>query len=96
MPFMGVVRAERRRLKQWIRIMQCSEIRGGVERGGARDLGSRNPEQVLFCCMSSAYHNPQRLEGQSCESRKPDNVLHSTHVVCGLHGTKVFCFVALT
>lgn len=69
-------------------------------RGGARDLGSRNLEPrnlVLFWCMSSAYYNPQRLEGKSCESRKPDNVLHSTHVVCGLQGTKVFfCFVALT
>jgi len=78
--------------------MQCQEKRG-VERGGARrrrDLGCRNLEQVLFCCMLGAYHNPQSLEGQSCESRKPDNVLHSTHVVCGLQGTKVFCFVAFT
>lgn len=32
----GVVRAEQQGLKQWIRIMQCLEIRGGVERGGAR------------------------------------------------------------
>lgn len=35
----GVVRAERRGLKQWIRIMQCLEMRGGVERGGASGEG---------------------------------------------------------
>lgn len=77
--------------------MPRNKRRGEVRRSQRqRDLGWRNLEQVLFCCTSGAYHNPQRLDGQSCESRKPDNVLHLTHVVCGLQGTKVFCFVALT
>ncbi len=77
--------------------MHRNKRRGEVRRSQRqRDLGWRNLEQVLFCCTSGAYHNPQRLEWQSCESRKPDNVLHSTRVVCGLQGTKVFCFVAFT
>lgn len=90
--FSGVVRAAQRGIRQWIRITQCLEIKGrvGVRRSQKqRDLGCRDLEQILFCCLSGAYQIPRGWRG------RVDNDLYSTHVVCGLQGTKVF-FVVFT
>lgn len=53
--FSGVVRAEQWGIKQWIRIMQCLEIRGGVKWGGARGkriLAAGNK----FCFVACRVH----------------------------------------
>lgn len=91
----GVVRAEQQGIKQWIRIIQCLEIRGGVKWGKARG------ERILaagntFCFFACQTHSTTPRGWRGRVVKAGSLIMFCTRHTCFVDYRAQKCFVAFT